>query len=100
MGRGKVAADDRSLLAGFGDLATKSPDGRFLGLGLKTEPEGPTRRRRSSGRVREASKRGTRGVIAELASEGSKAAVDACPLDGNIRHISKIAPEGYVSIRG
>ena len=95
-----VAADDWSPHVGFGGLATKPSDGQFLSLGLKTKPEGPTRQRRSSGRVREASKRETRGVIVELASEGSKAVVDACPLDGNIQCISNIAPEGYVSIRG
>ena len=48
--RGKVAADDRSLPAGFGDLATKSPGGRFLGLGLKTKAEDSTRRRGFTGR--------------------------------------------------
>jgi hypothetical protein len=50
-------------------FAHKTIRGRFLGLGLKTRPEGPTRRRRSRA-CREASKQRTCGGIAWLASGG------------------------------
>jgi hypothetical protein len=47
----------------------KTIGGRFLGLGLKTKSEDPTRRRRDPA-CREASKRRTRSGIAWLASGG------------------------------
>jgi hypothetical protein len=50
-------------------FAHKTIGGRFLGLGLKTKSEGPTRRRRIRA-CREASNRRTRGGIAWLASGG------------------------------
>jgi hypothetical protein len=42
----------------------------------------------------EAPKRGTHGVIAELASEGSKVAVDECPLDEDIYNFPCLPPRG------
>jgi hypothetical protein len=42
-------AGGRAEHAGFGGFAHKTIRGRFLGLGLKTKPEDPTRRRRDPG---------------------------------------------------
>jgi hypothetical protein len=58
----------------------KTIRGGFLGLDLKLS----SRVQGKGNEIqvqREASKRGTHGVITELASEGSKAMVDAFPLD-------------------
>jgi hypothetical protein len=54
-------------------------------LGRATNPSLRAQRNRDMIRVREeASRRGTRSVIAGFSSEGrSKTAVDACQLDGN-----------------
>ena len=74
-----MAANNRSLYAGFGGLATKPSGGRFHGLGLKTMGEDSARPGQVAKARRGASIRRTRGVITELASDGSKVVVDAVP---------------------
>jgi hypothetical protein len=77
-------------------FAHKTIGGRFLGLGLKTKFEDPTRRRRDPA-CREASKRRTRGGIAWLASGGRGGAAKAWPSDGkNHKHYIN-APAWVVS---
>ncbi|CAO2189252.1 unnamed protein product [Urochloa humidicola] len=100
--RCEVAANNRSLYAGFGDLATKSSGGRFLGLGLKTKPEDLAWRDGPSGgavRVKEPGPEDTRR--GRKACVGGKQGCGGCGLSRrNIRDYDKFAPEGYVSLRG
>jgi hypothetical protein len=65
-------------------------------LGLKTELGG----HRDKDEIRacgEASRRGTRSVIAGHVSKGSKTVVDVCPFNGNIGKLDQIIPEECVS---
>ena len=91
MGRCKVAVLGRSLHAGFGGLPTKPSVDGFLVWASK--PRAEARRDEDGDPGASGSfETGVRGVIAELASRLSKSAVEACPLNGNIRRLDQIAP--------
>ena len=76
--------------------------GRFLGLGLKTEPEGPTQRRRdlgASGSFEAEDTRRDRGACVGR----TRGAVDAWLPDGDTYNFPKVPLVGvylYLSCRG
>jgi hypothetical protein len=68
-------------------------------LSQKVKNEGST----GEDRIRacqEASRWGTHDVIARLASDGSKTAVDVCSLDGNIHFLAKVPLRGVYLLYG
>ena len=81
---------------GFVGLATKPTQLDFsvwaLKLSLKARCDGDGIRVHQ-----EVLRRRVRGVIVELASEGSKSTVDACPFDGDIDDLPILPLRGCVS---